>query len=198
MQPATHSGPRRTRGTAALLLLLGAAAGLVAWQLTPHSLRRTSPDGFPAPPEWTPLSTAEAVLHRETAVAACERQLQEIGRALARCRQERGRLPDQLSDLVPRYLPDRSLLHCPADPTPGAPGLPDLHQDPRLPCSYSYEATGDPGRWVQSPLRPLFLASALPDDQYPGYQNYGTCRHVNEYLQTFFGGWVPAVRCWHH
>jgi peroxiredoxin len=197
MHARTHPVSGRPRWTPVALLLLGAAVGLVAWQLTLRSVRRPPLDVFPHSLDWAPLTTAEAVLHPEAAAAACARQLQEIGRALARYQRDQHRLPDRLSDLVPRYLPDRSVLHCPADPTRGAPGWPNLHKDPRLPCSYSYEAGTDLCRRVAYPLGPI-PTSDIADTEYPWLPNWGTCRHVSAYQQTFYGGWVPVVRCLHH
>src|SRR5262249_9651572 len=74
---------------------------------------------------------------------------------------------------------------------------PDLHQDPHLASSYSYEFSADLSRGVYFPLG-AFPASDIPDAEYPGQPNWGTCRHVNGYQQTFFGGWVPVCRCMHH
>src|SRR5437016_13325567 len=72
------------------------------------------------------------------AVTTCTRNLQAIGRALAAYRHANGGLPPHLSDLYPKYLTDRRLLHCPSDPSPGEPGY-VASGDPKLPISYLYE-----------------------------------------------------------
>src|SRR5438477_487958 len=71
---------------------------------------------------------------------ACSKQLETIGKALAAYEKDHGKLPDQLSDLFPRYVSDKRLFHCPADPSPkGAPGRDFAHRDPKMPMSYAYE-----------------------------------------------------------
>ena len=54
---------------------------------------------------------------------ACAAHLASIGKAVAAFEKDHGKLPDFLSDLHPRYVPDKKLFHCPADPSPeGSPG----------------------------------------------------------------------------
>src|SRR5256885_6652710 len=45
----------------------------------------------------------------------------------------------------PSPPPSRSLLHCPADPTAGEPGLEESPKDPNLPISYLYEMSLEKG-----------------------------------------------------
>ena len=61
--------------------------------------------------------------------------MQAIGRALAAYRRDhQGNLPPHLSDLYPKYLTDKGLLLCPADPNAGSEST-----DPELPCDYHYD-----------------------------------------------------------
>ena len=83
----------------------------------------------------------------------CAAQLTTIHNALAAYEKDHGRLPDQLSDLLPKYLPDPNLLHCPADPAPeGTPGRGFAHRDPKLPASYTYEFSADESHGLPTPL----------------------------------------------
>ena len=66
------------------------------------------------------------------AVAVCTAHLNAISRALAAYQREKGELPPHLSDLYPQYLTDKSVFHCPADPSPGQPDFGTV-ADPRLP-----------------------------------------------------------------
>src|SRR5206468_3760639 len=66
----------------------------------------------------------------EAEAAACGRQLMLLHNALEAYERDRKQPPDRLSDLVPKYLPDKSLLHCPADPTPGTPLIQGAPADP--------------------------------------------------------------------
>src|SRR5437870_1001869 len=61
------------------------------------------------------------------------------GGALVRYERENGEPLAYLSDLVPDYLPDPSVFHCPADASPGSPGSSGLPADPHQPISYFYE-----------------------------------------------------------
>lgn len=51
-------------------------------------------------------------------VGICELQMAEIGAALDRYVIKNGKYPDRLTDLYPKFLENRGLLHCPADPRP--------------------------------------------------------------------------------
>jgi peroxiredoxin len=121
----------------------------------------------------------------------CAEQLQTVGRALSVYKREHGQLPAHLSNLIPKYLADKSLLHCPADPTPGGVDSTEGFPDPRLPVSYSYEWNGDVSNGLPCPLG-KFPQSDLPNTA------WGSWRHVNGYQTTFFGDQVPVLRCFHH
>lgn len=51
-------------------------------------------------------------------VGICELQMAEIGAALDRYVTKNGKYPHRLTDLYPKFLENRGLLHCPADPRP--------------------------------------------------------------------------------
>jgi len=134
-----------------------------------------------------------APLARTVTMAQCTRQLQAIGRALAAYQRDHGELPPQLSDLYPRYLTDKKLLHCPADPSPGEPGLegkvpPPIAPpaDPKLPISYSY---------TMSTVIPhaTFGTPTLGPSRGPWSWREQMLEH-----REWYGEWVPVVRCWHH
>src|SRR5687768_8342801 len=86
----------------------------------------------------------------------CSDHLRAIDAALkAFERANEGKRPEHLSDLHPKYLPDRQALHCPADTTPGQPFnqfFPPAWRlrDPKMPVSYLYLEAATP-----SP--PLFM-----------------------------------------
>jgi hypothetical protein len=118
------------------------------------------------------------------AAATCTRQLKAIGRALSAYQQARGELPAHLSELYPRYLADRGLVHCPADPSTGAPDFKGAAADPKLSCSYSYEMTTD------STAVHCLLLGPRPASM--------TWRVQKQAQQAYFGDRVPALRCGHH
>jgi tetratricopeptide (TPR) repeat protein len=120
----------------------------------------------------------------------CRAKLKAIGAALAAYERENGKLPDYLSALVPKYIGDKSALLCPADEAAGDVG-PNKHmKDPALPCSYEYEFSAVMSNGLASPPGPF----PKPDVG----DSWGTWRNVNTQLRTFFGPWVPMVRCFHH
>src|SRR5690242_6493500 len=67
--------------------------------------------------------------------AACIQKLHVIFTALQSYQRDQHRLPGQLSDLVPKYLPDKEALHCPDDDDSGFIGYGSAHKDPRMPIS---------------------------------------------------------------
>src|SRR4051812_18136461 len=128
---------------------------------------------FPPPATGTKIDTA----------AACSHHLEAIGRALSAYQKENGKLPPHLSDLSPRYLTDRALFHCPADPSRGEPVA--GRADPKLPISYLYEMSLEKGPGG------LLLG--------PGPSGPSVTWRAQKLAQRiFFGDRVPVVRCWHH
>jgi thiol-disulfide isomerase/thioredoxin len=121
----------------------------------------------------------------------CADRLSTIHKALAAYEKDHGRLPDQLSDLHPKCIPDKHLFHCPADPSPqGTPGRDFAHRDPRVPMSYTYEFSADESHGLPTPLG----KNPTPDVG----NAWGTCRLVMTWQASFYGDQVPVVRCFHH
>lgn len=117
-------------------------------------------------------SSAQAVSPEQEAreKAIDKEHLQTIWKALMEYKKAKGQLPDYLSDLVPEFLPDKSVLVSPAFIS-GLLG----RVDPRLPVSYSYEfradKMGNTGR---------------------------TFRELKEEQMQFYGEAVPVLRCFAH
>src|SRR4051812_26288348 len=72
---------------------------------------------------------ATAPMDRDAAMEPCTEHLKAIGKALAAYERDHGKLPDQLSDLFPKYVTDKTIFHCPADPTEGDPARDFAHRD---------------------------------------------------------------------
>ena len=136
--------------------------------------------GLPQSPADDPANTA-----------ACRQRLAEIGRAILLYKLAAGRMPDELGELVPEYLPGRAALRCPADRSAGGePGY-GGHADPHGGVSYSYECNGTPSGGMAIPPGPP------PDSDIPG-KAWGTERNVRLWLRRFYGDRPPVVRCLHH
>ena len=71
-------------------------------------------------------------------IEVCTQNLLVIGGAIQAYQKERSDLPEWLSDLHPKYLPDPNILICPADTSGGKAGYP-LNVDPKMSVSYGYE-----------------------------------------------------------
>ena len=71
-------------------------------------------------------------------IEICTQNLLVIGGAIQAYQKEHGDLPEWLSDLHPKYLPEANILICPADIDGGKAGYP-LNVDPKMPVSYGYE-----------------------------------------------------------
>jgi tetratricopeptide (TPR) repeat protein len=131
------------------------------------------------------VSSGAAAATTDDAAAVCTRQLQVIGRALAAYQRDRGELPPHLSDLHPKYVADKRLFHCPADPSPGKPGYAGAATDPGMPISYLYEMS--------------LAKNAAGFMLGPGPQgDSATWRDVKMAQRQYFGDRVPVARCWHH
>src|SRR5438046_49334 len=140
------------------------------------------------------LLAARATAPAGDTAAECSQHLRAIHRALVAYERDHQRFPDRLSDLVPKYLADRRIFHCPADPTTGDPGPvpaqmygPFAHRDPQLATSYYYEFNSDKSRGIATQLGPF------PESDLPGVM-WGTWRHVHNHLRTFYGDRVPVLR----
>ena len=71
-------------------------------------------------------------------VEICTQNLLAIGKAIQVYQREHGDFPGWLSDLHPKYLPDATLLLCPADTNGGEPIF-YINADPEMPVSYGYQ-----------------------------------------------------------
>ena len=71
-------------------------------------------------------------------IEICTQNLLVIGGAIQAYQKEHSDLPEWLSDLHPKYLPDPNILICPADTSGGKAGYP-LNVDPKMSVSYGYE-----------------------------------------------------------
>lgn len=119
-----------------------------------------------APPKARAISPEDEVQQKATD----KEHLQTIWKALMEYKKSKGHLPDFLSDLVPEFLPDKSVLVSLA-PVSGLLGP----VDPKLPVSYSYEfrmeKMGNSGK---------------------------TFRVLKEGQMRFYGEAVPILRCFAH
>ncbi|NQT84868.1 tetratricopeptide repeat protein [bacterium] len=106
---------------------------------------------------------------------ACAENLQKIYAAIKQYEKDKGNLPAWLSDLVPAYLSNDTLL-CPKDPAQTSPYYPD----PEIACSYTYE----------------FSPAAVPEGWDPTGRTL--CCHWKQAQVRLFGDVVPVVRCHHH
>jgi hypothetical protein len=118
----------------------------------------------------------------------CMRQVAMIGRALSAYQADHREPPAHLSAMVPRYLPDPKLLHCPADSSAGEPGLGWPQLDPKLPVSYIYrlsKTATEPRDWCLGPA-------------YGGRSGPIPLREQVQAQSVYFGDRVPPVQCTHH
>ena len=110
---------------------------------------------------------------------ACTRNLKVIYDAIQAYRLDHKDLPNWLSDLVPQYLADASVLVCPVCRRTGETEAPPL-ADPKLPCSYLFE-------FSPAPLGTVFTNAPLR-----------TRRQWKRRQMGLVGSVVPLVRCLHH
>ena len=103
---------------------------------------------------------------------ACGENLREIDAAIQKYRKDHGQPPDWLSDLVPNYVSQETLL-CPKDPAHSSLSAPD----PKLPCSYSWQLSSASSPFLENPI---------------------SYRTFKERQVLVYGGVVPMVRCMHH
>lgn len=111
---------------------------------------------------------------------ACMRNLKVIYDAIQLYQIDHHDLPNWLSDLVPQYLSDPSVLICPACKRTGEIESSAL-ADPKLPCSYLYE----------------FCPVPLGKNDAPG-DSSKTRRDWKRRQVELAGPIVPLVRCRHH
>lgn len=119
--------------------------------------------------------TAQALADKET----CTRNFEIIYQAVQAYQAEHKDLPNWLSDLVPKYINDTSILVCPVCQRTGQTEEPKL-ADPKLPASYLWE----------------FIPVPLNDDA-PNAR-HRTRREWKRRQMGVVGSAVPIVRCRHH
>ena len=71
-------------------------------------------------------------------IETCSQNLTAIGKAIQAYHNEHGDFPEWLSELYPKYLPDASLVLCPADEESGKSAY-HINEDPKMPVSYGYQ-----------------------------------------------------------
>jgi peroxiredoxin len=105
---------------------------------------------------------------------ACAAGLRKIYTAVDKYEQDKGTLPDWLSELVPDYLKKEALL-CPCSGRQKT----SIWVDPKLPCSFTYEFSPTRLRGNWGPVTGM------------------TCREWKTRQVNFLGDVVPLVRCKH-
>ncbi|MGD0261857.1 MAG: hypothetical protein ABSD29_18975 [Verrucomicrobiota bacterium] len=114
--------------------------------------------------------------------AACKKNLEKINAAIEAYRKDHHDVPNWLSDLVPKYLPDTNLLVCPVTTRTGQQS-PFGVLDPKIYSSYLYEFTPTP--------IPEVVKGAWPGPQM-------TMREWKRQQMKLVGPEVPLVRCLLH
>ncbi len=111
--------------------------------------------------------------------AACTKNLKVIYEAIQAFQADHHDLPNWLSDLVPKYLPDANVLVCPVCRRTGQTEVVPL-ADPKLPSSYLFE------------FCPVPLGNAATNAPNK------TRREWKRRQMGLVGSVVPLVRCRHH
>jgi hypothetical protein len=125
-----------------------------------------------APPDGMKLADDEKT--------GCIRNLRTIYDAIQSYRADHKDIPNWLSDLVPQYLPDASVLTCPVCKRTGQTET-GILADPKMPCSYLYE----------------FCPQQLGRGDAPNDPTE-TRREWKRRQMGMVGSIVPIVRCRHH
>ncbi len=132
-----------------------------------------------------PLRMMQVKVSDELAKEMCTENLRRIGKAIEQYKKDHGDVPNWLSDLVPDYLPDASLLLCPADETNRTAFYgPD---DPKTPCSYLYTFNPETFKGLTR-LMPV----AIPEEE-----RIRTWKTIKQLHMKYYGGVVPIVSCAH-
>ena len=123
-----------------------------------------------------PLSSPAATQYGSEQEKAVDKEhMLEIWKALMAFVDAKGKAPDNLSDLVPDYLPDAKVLLSPAAKRIGKSPVNSGYVDPKLPCSYVYQFNGL--KFFGSPV---------------------TFREFKEAQMQEFGAVVPILRCFYY
>jgi hypothetical protein len=110
----------------------------------------------------------------------CFTNLLKIHAALMSYQKDHQQMPDWLSDLVPKYLPDTNLLLCPVQAETGVSSSWLPTEDPKIASSYSYEFSAGPASFSD----PYGLAA--PGDTMKTWKTKQLGR---------YGPVVPVLRC---
>ena len=95
-------------------------------------------EGPPQKPNATPSDDTARAEQIDANLVICKQHLTEIGKAIQAYQKEHDDFPEWLSELHPKYLPDASILLCPADELGGTPVF-TSNADPKMPVSYGYQ-----------------------------------------------------------
>jgi WD40 repeat protein len=113
----------------------------------------------------------------------CRTNLLRIRAAIMSYQKDHQQMPDWLSDLVPKYLPDTNVLLCPVQAKTGISSSWIHTEDPNIASSYSYEFSAQPN----SRSDPSRLS--VPGDTMKTWK----MRQLGRY-----GPVVPVLRCYLH
>jgi len=127
-----------------------------------------------------PSGAPEAIKLADDEKAGCIRNLKTIYDAIQSYRADHKDIPNWLSDLVPQYLPDSSVLICPLCKRTGQIET-GILADPRISSSYLYEFSPQPLGKADAPNDPT-----------------ETRREWKRRQMGMVGSIVPIVRCRHH
>lgn len=110
---------------------------------------------------------------------ACIRNLKQIYAAIQSYQVDHKDIPNWLSDLVPKYISDTTLLVCPVCRRTGKTESPPL-ADPKIACSY------------------LFEFCPVPLGMEVAHAPHRTRREWKRRQMGLVGSTVPLIRCRHH
>ncbi len=134
------------------------------------------------------LSLCAAPLLADDASDTCRQHLVAIGTAIAEYRRDRGAMPANLVELVPKYLPDKATLRCPSDTSKGREETSQANGE-KVSVSYGYE-------WNEQPVSSYSINQiVLPTPA--AASGRPTNRAIREAQRYYFGDCVPIVRCYH-
>jgi hypothetical protein len=140
-------------------------------------LAAAEPEATPSAKPATNATSADA--EKAVEAAQCRKNLARINTAIQAYRADNKQLPDWLSDLVPKYLDDVTVLTCPVTRRTGQVNNFGL-VDPKLATSYLYEFCNQP----------------IPQSIGGGSKH--TMREWKEKQAELVGDMVPLVRCHQH
>lgn len=122
---------------------------------------------------------AEASAEDENDRQVCIKQLEKIHQAIQAYRRDHKDLPEWLSDLVPKYIPDKDQLICPVTKKTKRTHQFQHLRDPKLPTGYLYE-------FSLLPMGNVWQGGEIRMRDYKRRQ------------MGLLGGEVPIVRCHLH